>query len=83
MIFRAGDKEKGGIADEKKLDERNPSPESVETEPAIISASIIREAPIARAKASTEAERPRAVPQKESPERARSAPRTRNTLFIR
>jgi len=47
------------------------SPESVETEPAIISASIIREAPVVRARASTSHSETslRAVSQKELPHR--------------
>ena len=54
------------------------SSESVETKPAIISASIIREAPVSRAKASTSHSKTytRGIAKRVT------VPRTRNTLFI-
>lgn len=75
-------KKEGQSADvEKKKSDAPylPSSESAETEPAIISASIIREAPVARAKASTShsGTSTRGVVKRVT------APRTRNTLFIR
>lgn len=78
-------KKEGRSADAKKKRKKKsdapylPSSESVETEPAIISASIIREAPVARAKASTShsGTSTRGIAKRVT------APRTRNTLFIR
>lgn len=79
-------KKEGRSADTKKKKKKKksdapylPSSEPVETEPVIISASIIRETPVVRAKASTShsGTSTRGVAKRVT------APRTRNTLFIR